>query len=127
MSEKRYLVFYTGRTKPGVDLSTVKSNLVLSLGISDIKANILLDGGRRLLKRCVTSVDAQILAEKFDQNGLVCEVCDGIKGISNPGVEAGGESSLVRVLKSFSTGSDDGQNSSVFSRLIKTGSRRKRA
>lgn len=125
MSEKRYLVFYTGRTKPGMDIGTVKSNLVLSLGISDIKANILLDGGRRLLKRCATSVDAQILAEKFDQNGLLCEVFDGINGISNEGIEAGGESSLVRVLKNFSTGSTKDQ--SVFSRLIKTGVSRKRA
>ncbi len=125
MSEKRYLVFYTGCTKPGMDIGTVKSNLVLSLGISDIKANILLDGGRRLLKRCATSVDAQILAEKFDQNGLLCEVSDGINGISNEGIEAGGESSLVRVLKNFSTGSSKDQ--SVFSRLIKTGTSRKRA
>ena len=128
MSEKRYLVFYTGRTKPGVDHSTVKSNLVLSLGISDSKAKILLDGGRRLLKRCASSVDAQVLAEKFDQNGLLCEVCDGISGVSNPGVEAGSESSLVRVLKSFSSSSsDDEENSSVFSRLVKTSSSRKRA
>jgi len=127
MSDKRYLVFYTGRTKPGLDINTLKSNLVLALGISDIKAKLLLDGGRRLLKRCATSVDAQILAEKFEQNGLICEVCDGIKGISNPGIEAGGESSLVRVLKSFSSASDSDGSSSVFSRLIKPGSRRKRA
>lgn len=126
MSEKRYLVFYTGRTKPGIDHSTVKSNLVLSLGISDAKAKILLDGGRRLLKRCSSSVDAQILSEKFDQNGLICEVCDGVKGISRQGVEAGSESSLVRVLKSFSSSRDAEEDSSVFSRLVKPASGRKR-
>lgn len=126
MSEKRYLVFYTGRTKPGIELATVKSNLVLSLGISDTKANILLDGGRRLLKRCASSVDAQILAEKFDQNGLICEVCDALKGGNNPGVETGGESSLVRVLKSFSSTDGNGEQS-VFSRLVRTGANRKRA
>ena len=125
MSEKRYLVFYTGKTKPGLDSSTLKSNLVLTLGISETKAKLLLEGGRRLLKRYATSVDAQILAEKFDQNGLICEVCDGINGVTNPGIEAGSESSLVRVLKSFSSNGDG--NSSVLSRLIKPGTHRKRA
>lgn len=126
MSDKRYLVFYTGKTKPGLDMDTVKSNLVLSMGIADAKAQLLLNGGRKLLKRCATSVDAQVLSEKFDQAGILCEVCDGMKGISSAGVEAGSESSLVRVLKTFS-GSDTEHNSSLFSRLIKPGSRRKRA
>lgn len=127
MSDKRYLVFYTGKTKPSLDIETVRSNLVLSMGIADSKAQLLLDGGRKLLKRCATSVDAQVLAEKFDQAGVICEVCDGMKGVSNPGVEAGGESSLVRVLKSFSSGSDSEQNPSLISRLIRPGSRRKHA
>ena len=127
MSDKRYLVFYTGKTKPGLDIETVRSNLVLSMGIADSKAQLLLDGGRKLLKRCATSVDAQVLAEKFDQAGVICEVFDGMKGVSNPGVEAGGESSLVRVLKSFSSGSDSEQNPSLISRLIRPGSRRKHA
>lgn len=127
MSDKRYLVFYTGKIKPGLDIDTVKSNLVLSMGIADTKAQVLLNGGRKLLKRCATSVDAQVLAEKFDQAGILCDVCDGMKGVSNPGVEAGSESSLVRVLKSFSSGSEGERNSSLFSRLIKPGARRKRA
>ena len=127
MSDKRYLVFYTGRVKPGLDIDTVKSNLVLSLGIADAKAQLLLDGGRKLLKRCATSVDAQVLAEKFDQAGILCDVCDGVKGVNNQGVESGGESSLVRVLKSFSSSADGDNHSSIISRLIRPGSRRKHA
>jgi hypothetical protein len=127
MNEKRYLVFYTGKIKPDVDSETVKSNLVLSLGLSDAKADALLKMGRKLLKRCATSVDAQVMAEKFEQAGILCDVRDGGMGEANMAVQTGSESSLVRVLKSFSSGNDKEHNSSLFSRLIKSGSRRKRA
>lgn len=126
MSEHRYLVIFTGKTKPGVDASTVKSNLVLSMGISDAKAEALVQMGRKLLKRCATSVEAQVLAEKFEQAGILCEVRDGGMGEANMAVQTGGESSLVRALKSFSS-ADSESNPSLFSRLIKTGTRRKRA
>jgi hypothetical protein len=126
MSEKRYLVFYTGRIKPGLDIATVRSNLVLSMGIAEEKAHTLLDGGRKLLKRYTTSVDAQVLADKFDQAGVICVVCDGMKG-SSAALETGGESSLVRMLKSFSPRDKGEQNSSLISRLIRPGMRRRRA
>jgi hypothetical protein len=126
MSEKRYLVFYTGRIKPGLDIETVRSNLVLSMGIAEGKANTLLDGGRKLLKRYATSVDAQVLADKFDQAGVICVVCDGMKG-SGTAIETDGESSLVRMLKSFSPSDKGEQNSSLISRLIRPGMRRRRA
>lgn len=127
MSEKHYLVIYTGKTKPGVATDTVKSNLVLSMGLSDAKADALMNMGRKLLKRCATSVEAQVLAEKFDQAGILCEVRDGGMGEANMAVQTGGESSLVRVLKSFSSTADKESNPSLFSRLIKPGSRRKQA
>lgn len=127
MSENRYLVIFTGKTKPGVDTTTVKSNLVLSMGISDAKAAALVNMGRKLLKRCATAVEAQVLAEKFEQAGILCEVRDGGMGETNMAVQTGGESSLVRVLKSFSSSTDKESNPSLFSRLIKSGPRRKRA
>jgi len=127
MSEKSYLVIFTGRTKPGMDTDTVKSNLVLSMGLHDTKADALLKMGRKLLKRCATSVEAQVLAEKFDQAGILCEVRDGSMGEANMAVQTGGESSLVRVLKGFSAGADKDSNPSLLRRLIKPGSRRKRA
>lgn len=127
MSEKRYLVIFTGKIKSGVDHETVKSNLVLSLGLSDSKANALLKMGRKLLKRCATAVEAQVLIEKFEQVGIVCEVRDGGMGEANMAVQTGGESSLVRVLKSFSSTSDGQSNPSLFTRMLKPGARRKRA
>jgi hypothetical protein len=127
MSEKRYIVMFTGKTKPGVDTETVKSNLVLSLGLSDAKAAALLQAGRKLLKRCATSVEAQVLAEKFDQAGILCEVRDAGMGEANMAVQTGGESSLVRVLKSFSSSPEKESNPSLLTRLIKPGTRRKRA
>lgn len=127
MSNKRYLVIFTGKINPGVDAETVKSNLVLSLGLSDTKADALLKMGRKLLKRCATAVEAQVLTEKFDQVGIVCEVRDGGMGEANMAVQTGGESSLVRVLKGFSSASGGQSNPSLFTRLLKPGSRRKRA
>ena len=127
MSEKRYFVIFTGKIKPGVDAETVRSNLVLSLGLSDAKADALLNMGRKLLKRCGTSVEAQVLAEKFEQVGILCEVRDGGMGEANMAVQTGGESSLVRVLKSVYSGADGDSGSSLLTRLIKPGSRRKRA
>lgn len=126
MSENRYLVIFTGKFKPGVDTATVKSNLVLSMGLSDAKAEALVKMGRKLLKRCATAVEAQVLAEKFEQAGILCEVRDGGMGEANMAVQTGSESSLVRVLKSFSS-SDKESNPSLFSRLIKPGRRHKRA
>jgi hypothetical protein len=127
MSDKRYLVFYTGRTKPGVDIETVKSNLVLSMGIAEGKAHTLLNGGRKLLKRYATSVEAQVLADKLELAGVICDVCDGVKGVSNTAVEAGSESSLVRVLKNISATDEGESHPSLISRLIRPGLRRKHA
>lgn len=125
MNDKRYQLIYTGRLKPGLDNDTVKSNLVLVMGISEGKAARLLDGRQKLLKRCATAVEAQVLAEKFEQAGALCVVRD-IGGHANPGIEAGGESSLVRLLKTF-TSSHDSENPSLFRRLVRGGQRRKRA
>jgi len=127
MSEKRYLVIFTGKLKPGMDTDTVKSNLVLSMGISDVKAAALLNAGRKLLKRCASAMEAQILVEKFDMVGLLCDVRDSSMGESNMAVQTGSDSSLVRVLKGFSSNSGKESNPSLFSRLLKPGSRRKRA
>jgi hypothetical protein len=127
MIDKRYQLIQTGKLKPGLDADTVKSNLILSMGISESKAERLLENETRLLKRCATSVEAQVLAEKFDQAGLVCVVRDGGGGSgSNPGVQSGGESSLVRLLKTF-TPTPDSDSPSLLRRLVKGGQKRSRA
>lgn len=126
MSDKRYQVIYTGKLKPGLDAETAKSNLILSMGIAEGKAARLVETSDRLvLKRCSSSVEAQVLAEKFDQAGLVCAVRN-IGGGANPGMESGGESSLVRLLKNFSP-SQENDSPSLFRRLVKGGHKRKRA
>ena len=124
-SDKRYQLIYTGKLKPGLDTATVKSNLVLSMGISESKAERLLDDKRKVLKNCASSVEAQVLADKFDQAGIICVVRDA-GGRGNPGAETSGESSLVRLLKNFSP-AQNGESPSLFKRLIKGGQRRKRA
>jgi hypothetical protein len=124
-TEKRYQLIYTGKMKPGLTAETVISNLVLSMGISQSKAERLLDDKRKVLKRCGSSVEAQVLAEKFDQAGIICVVRDA-GGVSSPGAEASGESSLVRLLKNFSQ-SRDNDTPSLFKRLVKGGQRRRRA
>jgi hypothetical protein len=124
-SDKRYQLIYTGKMKPGLTADTVKSNLVLSMGISESKAERLLDDKRKVLKNCTSSVEAQVLADKFDQAGIICVVRETGRG-SNPGSEASGESSLVRLLKNFGP-AHDSDSPSLFKRLIKGGQRRKRA
>lgn len=124
-SEKRYQLIYTGKMKPGVTAETVRSNLVLSMGISESKAERLLDDKRKVLKRCASSVEAQVLVEKFDQAGIICVVRD-TGGGGNPGAEASGESSLVRLLKNFSPARDT-ETPSLFKRLVGGGQRRRRA
>ncbi|MFO7593274.1 MAG: hypothetical protein R6X15_04410 [Pseudomonadota bacterium] len=127
MSEKRYQVIYTGRLKPGQDAATVKSNLVLSLGINEDKANRLLGSERVVLKRCNSSVDAQMLVEKFDQAGIICSIRDTQGGGAyNPAMEAGGESSLVRILRNVSPAAA-GDSPSLLRRMIGGGQKRKRA
>jgi len=126
MNDKRYQVIYTGRLKPGLDAATVRSNLVLSLGISEVKAKRLLESSALVLKRCSSSVEAQVLVDKFDQAGVICAVRNGAGGMAaaNPGAEAGGESSLVRMLRQFSPSTE---NPSLFKRLIGGGQKRRRA
>ncbi|MGM0593856.1 MAG: hypothetical protein ACQETD_04900 [Pseudomonadota bacterium] len=125
MSEKRYQIFYTGKLHPGQARDTVKSNLVLFLGISEAKAERLLTDEPKVLKRCDSAVEAQTLLERFDGAGIDCVVRD-TGGGQNPGDESGSESSLVRLLKTFST--DEGNDSpSLLRRLVKGGQKRKRA
>lgn len=123
MSDKRYQVIYTGKLKPGLDAATVESNLVLSLGISEVKAKKLIASDRTLLKRCDSSVDAQVLVDKFDQAGILCVVAD---SSDNPGIEAGGESSLVRILKEVAPTSSN-ESPSLLKRLVGGGLKRRQA
>ncbi len=122
MSDKRYQLVYTGKLKPGVNAETVKSNLVLSMGISEEKASQLVKDEPKMLKRCATAVDAQVLAEKFDQAGIICIVRDG-GGASS--VDAGNESSLLSLLKKQPA--QDDNHSSLLHRMFNGRQRSKRA
>jgi hypothetical protein len=101
---KPYVVIFTGEIMPNVDIGTVKSNLVLSTGISDTKAAQLFGRGEVVLKHYATTAEAERLADKFYQAGALCDIRDSRLSSKNPGAEVGGESSLVRMLKHF-TGS----------------------
>ena len=101
---KPYVVIFTGEISPNVDVDTVKSNLVLSTGISDAKAERLFGRGEVVLKHYATAGEAERLADKFYHAGALCEIRDSRHSSKNPGAEVGGESSLLRMLKHF-TGS----------------------
>lgn len=101
---KPYVVIFTGEIMPNADIDTVRSNLVLSVGISDAKAARLFGRGEVVLKHYATTAEAERLADKFYQAGALCEIRDSRHSSKNPGHEVSGESSLVRMLKHF-TGS----------------------
>ncbi len=124
MSDKRYKLVYLGKLKPGMDAATVKSNLVLSIGISEAKAEQLVQPEPKMLKHFSTAVEAQRLAEKFDQAGIVCAVRD---SIGSSGVDTtSGESSLLSVLKKQANGTEE-ESSSVLNRQFNERQRNKRA
>ncbi len=99
--DRPYAVIFTGELAPGVDVSTAASNVVLTTGISSTKAAKLFGRGPVLLKHFASAADAERLADKFYQAGVICEIRDARLSSSNPGAEVGGESSLVRMLKHF--------------------------
>lgn len=104
MIENRYLIYFSGKTHPHMDADTVKGNLVLYLNISEEKANRLFKGGAVLLKRCATLTEAQLLAEKFDRAGAICSIQDSRQSDVMANQKGSEESSLVRLLKSFTPG-----------------------
>ena len=96
---KPYVVIFSGELILGADINTVKSNLVLSTGISDAKADKLFERGEVVLKHYATTAEAERLADKFYQAGAICDIRDSRLTSKNPGAEVGGESSLVRMLR----------------------------
>ncbi len=95
MNNKRYQVVFTGRLAPGLDEATVRSNLVLDLGLSVQKAEQMLGSGRVTLKRYSTAEEAQLLAQKLAQAGAICRVEDHAAVRAAP---AQGESSLITLM-----------------------------
>jgi hypothetical protein len=88
---KPYAVVFTGEIVSSLDIDTVKSNLVLSTGISDAKAADLFGRGEVLLKRFATTADAELLADVFFNAGAICEVRDTRLSSKSAGAEVGGE------------------------------------
>lgn len=97
--DKPYVVIFSGEIVLGTDINTVKSNLVLSTGISDAKADKLFERGEVVLKHYATTAEAERLADKFYQAGAICDIRDSRLTSKNPGAEVGSESSLVRMLR----------------------------
>lgn len=122
MSDKRYQLVYTGKLKSGSDAETVKSNLVLSLGISAEKACQLVKDEPKMLKHFATAVEAQVMAEKFEQAGVICIVRDGGGGQS---ADSGAESSLLSLLKKQPN--QDDNHSSLLQRMFDGRQRSRRA
>lgn len=100
MNTKRFQVVYTGRCVSGMDTSTVVSNLVLDVGVSEEKARSLLRMQRVLLKRFAFASDAQKMVSKLERAGLLCAIVDAMPDGSESG--APGESMLVSFLSKFS-------------------------
>ena len=102
---KPYIVVFTGELVLGAEIDTVKSNLVLMTGISEAKVEKLFQReGEVVLKHYATTAEAELLADKFYQAGVICDIRDSRQSSRNTAHEVGGESSLVRMLKHF-TGS----------------------
>ncbi len=108
--EKPYAVVFTGELAPGVDVSTATSNIVLTTGVSETKAVKLFGRGAVLLKHFASAADAERLADKFYQAGVICEIRDVRLTSNNPGAEVGGESSLVRMLRHFTGNGENGRS-----------------
>lgn len=108
---KPYVVVFTGELALSGDIDTVKSNLVLTMGISDAKADKLFGRGEVVLKHYATTAEAERLADKFYQAGAICDIRDSRLSSKNPGAEVNGESSLVRMLKHFTGSSATTRNS----------------
>lgn len=102
--DKPYLVVFTGEIVPNTDVSTVKSNIVLSMGMAEYKVNALFDKGEVVLKRFDKMAAAQKLVDMFYETGAICIVRDTRLESTNPGTEVGSESSLMHMLKQI-TGS----------------------
>ncbi|MDH5785589.1 MAG: hypothetical protein OEZ16_08275 [Chromatiales bacterium] len=99
---KPYVVIFTGELILGADLDTVKGNLVLMTGLTEAKVAKLFEReGEVVLKHFASTADAEYLADRFYQAGIICDIRDCRLTSSNPGHEVGGESSLVRLLKHF--------------------------
>lgn len=122
MSDKRYQLVYVGKLKPGMDAETVKSNLVLSVGISEEKAAQLVKSEPKMLKHYATAVEAQLLAEKLEQAGIICVVRH---SGGTPSVDVGSDSSLLSILKKQP--SIEGDDSSLVKRMFNGRQRSKRA
>lgn len=99
MSTKRFQVVYTGRCVSGMDASTVASNLVLDVGVSEEKARALLQMPHAVLKRFASVSDAQKMVAKLERAGLVCAIVDTAPDRDEN--STAGESMLVSFLSKF--------------------------
>ncbi len=103
MSDKRYHVVFTGKLAPGKDAATVKSNLILDIGLSDEKIELLLSGARKVLKRFSVANEAERLTERLELAGILCVIEDHGAGTASGAQQGNGESSLITFIHRFKT------------------------
>lgn len=119
MSQNRYLVIFSGKIKPNLDIETVKSNLVLDMNMEPEKAKRLFTGHEVLLKRCEKLSDAELLASKLNKTGAICYVKDSIQTVKDSPERSGNESSIMQLMKNLVSGTGNKSNRKSFS-LFKT-------
>ena len=118
MSEKRYLVVFTGKTHHGMDVATVKSNLLISLNLPGDKLDRMFCDKEVAIKHCVSASDAERIAQRFNDAGAQCYVKDRLNQSQNPGKESNSSSSLNRLLNVAPGRSEQSDNSSSLYQLI---------
>lgn len=118
MSEKRYLVVFTGKTNHGMDVETVKSNLLIALNLPSDKLDRMFCDRELLIKRCISATEAERIAHRFTDAGAECYVIDSLNHAENPGKQSNSSSSLLRLLKVSPKRSEQSDNSSTLYRRI---------
>ncbi|WP_303906949.1 hypothetical protein [Thiohalomonas denitrificans] len=96
MSYKRYQVVFTGKLASDKDIATVTSNLILDIGLSGDKVELLLKGSRKVLKRFSVVAEAQRLTERLEHAGILCVIED--QGPNQGSHQSAGESSLITLF-----------------------------
>lgn len=118
MSEKRYLVVFSGNTNHGMDVETVKSNLLIALNLPQGKLDRMFCQRELLIKRCTSAADAERIAHRFNDAGAECYVIDSLDPAVNPGQQSNSSSSLLRLLRVSPKRSEQSDNSSSLYRRI---------
>ncbi len=98
MSDTRFHVVFTGKIRPGTTEDTVKSNLALALNLTQEKVTRLFHGGEVLIKRTGDFHAAQLIAERFSQQGALCHIIDTEQSTAGGEADYGDSSVISRLV-----------------------------